>query len=266
MISPDLQVQAIQAYRERNLPEALRLFDAIVDLDPENPVWYERRGQVHLDLKQFREAIADFDTAQARSPDNYISLGLLGNRGLASEGLSLWKDAIRDYTQAIELGESIGAQEPYILNSRGNCYASIGEYQTALDDFARSAEVFRKISSISGTIYALSNAALMHAQLGNDDVAIREMKTVARRAPGSIDMRAALAAMYWSRGDEETAEEYWSWACTKINSGQMTENGPVLDGCALYRNMDWLGRIRRWPPVMVSKMEAFINLRSVAAS
>jgi len=259
----ELQVEAIQAYRARELPQALRLFDKIIALDPENPVWYERRGQVQLDLKNFNEAIADFNTAQKLSPPNYVSLGLLGNRGLSYEGLALWREAIQDYTLAIDLGESIGAKEPYILNSRGNCYASIGEYQNALDDFVRSSEVFRKISNANGYVYAASNAALTYAQLGDDDRAIKEMKAVARRASGSIDMRAALAAMYWSRGDEKTAEEYWDWACTKINSGQLQENGPVLDGCTLYRDMDWLGRIRRWPPVMVAKMDAFVKLRSV---
>jgi hypothetical protein len=29
--------------------------------------------------------------------------------------------------------------------------------------------------------------------------------------------------------------------------------------------MDWLARIRRWPPVMVAKMEAFVKLRSVGS-
>jgi hypothetical protein len=49
LVSGELQVQAIQAYRAKDLPEALRLFDEIVKLDPENPVWYERRGQVWID-------------------------------------------------------------------------------------------------------------------------------------------------------------------------------------------------------------------------
>ena len=84
---------------------------------------------------------------------------------------------------------------------------------------------------------------------------------VARRAAGSIDMRAALAAMHWSRGEEDEAERDWNWACEKINSGVLTEGGPALDGCALYRDRDWLGRIRRWPPSMVSKMDDFIRLR-----
>lgn len=45
------------------------------------------------------------------------------------------------------------------------------------------------------------------------------MKDIARRAPGSSDMRAALAALYWSKGRIEEAEEQWDYACTKITEG-----------------------------------------------
>jgi hypothetical protein len=109
---------------------------------------------------------------------------------------------------------------------------------------------------------AASNAALMWAQLGDDERGIKELEKVARRAPGSIDMRAALAAMHWSRGEEDIAEQYWGWACSKINSGQIQQGGPVLDGCALYRDQEWLAKIRRWPPLMVQRMDAFLKLRS----
>ena len=44
---------------------------------------------------------------------------------------------------------------------------------------------------------------------------------MARRAPGSIDMRAAIAAMLWAAGEADKAEQEWSWACSKINSGQL---------------------------------------------
>jgi hypothetical protein len=79
----------------------------------------------------------------------------------------------------------------------------------------------------------------------------QELNAVARRAPGSIDTRAAVAALQWAAGNEERAEAQWSWACSKINSGQLVPGGPVLDSCTLYADADWLGRIRRWPPVMV---------------
>jgi hypothetical protein len=45
------------------------------------------------------------------------------------------------------------------------------------------------------------------------------MQRVARRAPGSADMRAALAALYWSRGQQGAAEEQWDVACNQITVG-----------------------------------------------
>jgi hypothetical protein len=47
-------------------------------------------------------------------------------QGLAHEGLSQWQAAVDCYTQSIDLGRSVGADEPYILNSRGNCFISLG--------------------------------------------------------------------------------------------------------------------------------------------
>lgn len=49
-------------------------------------------------------------------------------------------------------------------------------------------------------MFAASNAALMLAELEEaPGAAMREMQRVARRAPGSADMRAALAALYWAQ-------------------------------------------------------------------
>ncbi len=51
-----------------------------------------------------------------------------------------------------------------------------------------------------GAVFAASNAALMLAELeAAPGAAVREMQRVARRAPGSADMRAALAALYWAQ-------------------------------------------------------------------
>ena len=38
-----------------------------------------------------------------------------------------------------------------------------------------------------------------HLKLGDEAKAMKELMSVARRAPASIDMRAALAALYWSK-------------------------------------------------------------------
>ena len=55
------------------------------------------------------------------------------------------------------------------------------------------------ISLYAGAVFAASNAAIMLAQLGDERGAVAEMQRIARRAPGSADMRAALAALYWSQ-------------------------------------------------------------------
>ena len=46
---------------------------------------------------------------------------------------------------------------------------------------------------------ASSNAALALVQLGDEPAAIKEMQKASRRAPGSVDLRAALAGLYWAQ-------------------------------------------------------------------
>ena len=257
----ELEARARAAYRGKRLDEAKDLLTRIIGMEPEDGTWRERRAQVLVDLKQFEAAIEDFNAAENLYDSDYKSLGLLSNRALAHEGLSDWNGALKDYTECITLSREIGGVPPYVLNSRGNALCSLGRYDEALVDYDEAAKTFQVMHNLSGAIYARSNAALTLAELGREDDAIREMEAVARRAAGSIDMRAALAAMHWSRGEQDAAERDWNWACEKINSGVLTEGGPALDGCALYRDSDWLGRIRRWPPSMVTKMDDFIRLR-----
>jgi hypothetical protein len=70
----------------------------------------------------------DFDSAEAmyRATDaTYISLGLLTNRGLAYEGMYKWREALSNYDEAVYQSSELGYSIPYILNSRGNCHASL---------------------------------------------------------------------------------------------------------------------------------------------
>jgi|TARA_B110000967_G_scaffold209808_1_gene267781 tetratricopeptide (TPR) repeat protein len=170
-------------------------------------------------------------------------------------------NALIDYDEVVRLSSAIDRAPPYVLNSRGNVLSSLGRYDEALESYRQSAEVFQASRNLSGAIYAKSNAALVLAELGREEDSVYEFEAVARRAAGSIDARAALAAIYWSQGKASKAEQTWGWACDKINSGVLTEGGPALDGCALYRDEDWLLRIRRWPPSMVGKMMNFVKLR-----
>ncbi|KAH7315202.1 hypothetical protein KP509_21G039600 [Ceratopteris richardii] len=238
------------------LDEVLNIFDKIIALDPEQTEWWEARGQARIDAKRFEDAVSDFTEAIRRNSSDFKAYS---GRALAYEGLSQWEHAVLDYTTALENAKiSTGSLDPYIINSRGNAFASLGKYKEALQDYLLSVQGFQQAKELDGAIYAAGNAALMRIQLGDEVKGMKELMGVARRAPASIDMRAALAALYWSQGLEQAAEDEWHFTCDNINPGQ------VFDSCALYRDPDWLRRIRRWPPVMVERMERFLKLRSVA--
>lgn len=78
-----------------------------------------------------------------------------------------------------------------------------------------------------------------------------QFERISRRAPGSSDVRAARAALYWRAGQYEAAESAWQFACESITAG-----------CRKYADREWLQTVRRWPPVMVAYLQDFLQLRS----
>eukprot|EP01025_Chloroclados_australasicus_P034435 TRINITY_DN35185_c0_g1_i2.p1 TRINITY_DN35185_c0_g1~~TRINITY_DN35185_c0_g1_i2.p1 ORF type:complete len:148 (-),score=29.94 TRINITY_DN35185_c0_g1_i2:238-681(-) len=108
---------------------------------------------------------------------------------------------------------------------------------------------------LDGAIYANTNAALMLAQLGDRQGAIKELQYASRRGPGSVDARAALAALYYEAGNVQQAEDAWEFACDRINIG-----------CTKYRDREWLTKVRRWPPVMVDLFAKFLAIEPSQAS
>jgi tetratricopeptide (TPR) repeat protein len=256
-----LEAVARAAYAERNFDEAILALTEIIKLAPREPRYLEMRADAYVDKKGFVDGLRDYKAAlQMLGNDTIDKARVLSQVGLALEGLDLWDEAIESYNQSLELAKALGNdRDPYLLNSLGNCYASVGEWSQAREFYLESANSFQRSRSIDismqkrldGAIFSFSNAVLMDAQIGDQDdgAIIKRMQDLARRAPGSADMRAALAAMWWAKGESEKAEESWEFACNAI-----------AVGCAKYEDFDWLRRVRRWPPVMVRRMERFVKL------
>lgn len=155
-------------------------------------------------------------------------------------------------------------EDPFIVNSIGNCHASLGQWMEARAAYQRSAAGFQKASGFRDTAglsagrgiaaaLAQSNAALALVQLGDITGAIKELEYVSRRQGGFVDSRAALAALYYDNGRVEDAEKIWEYACDNISVG-----------CSKYRDLEWVRKVRRWPPVMAQKLQSFVQLGSPA--
>eukprot|EP00667_Euglena_gracilis_P016035 EG_transcript_16722 len=251
-----LEAQANDAYNRGDLPAAEAAFTALVEKDDARAgFWFEQRGQARVDQGNFEGGLEDFNAAEARQ--GYTDLQLVINRALAYEGLSRWEDAEADYSRAIAFSQAQGYQLPYALNSRGNVRLSLGKFAEAREDYLQSLAGFQLAHNAGAAVLAQSNAALCLFQLGPkaEEEGLFELLRVSRRAAASIDIRAALAAQYWHLGQYELAEQSWGAACDQVGAA-----GPRQDGCARYRDLDWLRRVRRWPPLLVDRMGAFLSL------
>ena len=258
----DLQSVAADAYNRQDFTKAKEALTKLIENEPESASWLEGRAQVLVDQKQFKEAISDYSRCLEIIPtkDLGAEARLRAGRALAEEGIYQWEPALVDYNRALELATTAGFRpDPYVLNSRGNVRGSLNDWKGAKEDYEgafaafQSASGFRNGSSttqrLDGAIYARSNAALATAELGDADSAIKELEGLVRRAPNSTDVRAALAALYWEQGKRESAEDLWNDACG------------LYFGCAQYKDLDFVRRIRRWPPSMVSRLENFLQVR-----
>ena len=258
-----LQREAAAAYDAQDFTKALDALSRLSEADPGNLNWIEGRAQVAVDAKRFAEAVRDYTSLlEAIDPEKEggAAARFRAGRALAYEGLYAWPLALVDYDEVLRLADVGGFYpDPYILNSRGNVRASLDDWSGAREDYQASARLFQgskgfrsgasTTQRLDGAVYSASNAALALAQLGDDAGATKEFEAVMRRAPNSADARAALAALYYSKGRVAEAEEAWDEACGRNV------------GCAKYKDMDYVRRIRRWPPKMVSKLEDFLKIK-----
>jgi len=258
----DLQIEASDSYNRKDFAKAKIALTKLIENEPNSASWLEGRAQCNVDDKNFREAIADYTRCLEiiEANDLGAEARLRVGKALAEEGVYEFEPALIDYNRAIELATIAGFRpDPYVLNSRGNVRGSLNDWQGAKTDYEDSFEAFQGAKNfrngssttqrLDGAIYARSNAALATVEIGDIDSATKELEGLVRRAPNSSDVRAALAALYWKAGRREDAEDLWNDACG------------LYFGCAQYKDIDYVRRIRRWPPSMVSLLENFLNLR-----
>lgn len=218
------------------------------------------RASVRLDNKAFDAAIRDYDEAlQMMSSDGENADGTAKypeypdsfvGRALAKEGLADWSSALSDYDKAISLwggGRSDGVN-PYVLTFRGNTLCRLGRYVDAIPDYEAASNIFNALRDIPRYSDARANLALALYETGKIDESLKIINDVVRKNPGYADMHVALAADDWSRGDYINALKEWSFSCDRIDVG-----------CKAYQDMDWVTRIRRWPPSIARKLDQFLK-------
>ncbi|PSC75669.1 TPR repeat-containing [Micractinium conductrix] len=192
------------------------------------------RGNARSRQGKLQQALADYNTSIGICP---WSVDPVLNRGVVLEALGRWDQAISDYRAVL----AVAPEDPAAWNNLGNASAGAG-------DWAAAAEYYGKATQLAPAFaFARGNRALALYQLGQDNAAIKEMRSLLRKFPDSFpDMRAALAAALWEAGLQAEAEAEWQ----RVNDPR-------------YRDRAWLRNERRWPPRAVAGLEALLDIRGV---
>lgn len=225
---------AITATEKGDFTTAEKYWDDLIEQFPTNPALWSNRGNAKVSQYKLAEAINDYNQSielAPNAPDPYL------NRGVAYEGLGEYQQAIADYKKVLELNP----EDVMAYNNIGNAYAG-------LQDWAKANEYYHQASQIAPDFaLARANESLVLYELGKKDQALTQIKNLVRKYPMFPDMRAALTAILWEKGDQGEAESNWV-ATVGIDRR--------------YQDVQWLKEVRRWPPSMIMALEKFLNLEN----
>ncbi|MBN1989062.1 MAG: TonB family protein [Bacteroidales bacterium] len=108
--------------------EAIYYFNKAIKANPDNTIYFYKRGNAYYLLKDFANAKEDFLQCLKTIPDEPVYLHLVG---ICNEKLGLIQEAINYYSKAIELNNS----DADFYKSRATLFLKIDSLKLALNDY-----------------------------------------------------------------------------------------------------------------------------------
>jgi tetratricopeptide (TPR) repeat protein len=169
----------------------VEIFSKIIAKCPQDQNAYYFRGRAYFNLKHFKQAIADYTRALEIKPD----AGIYYDRGIAYCKISSLEKAINDFTIAIRIDPSYS--EAY--NSRGVIYAKIEKHKKAIEDFTKAIEIN---SDISNYYY---NRGISWEARGNNEKALKDYGEAVKIDPDCFEAYNNRGTIYLKQNDYNKA-------------------------------------------------------------
>lgn len=217
-----------------DIPEALSTYDTITKSDPDFAPAYSNRGNIFAAQKKFDQAITEYDRSLELAPLDNDSWVVFVNRGVTK--LARGDDpyiALADLNIANELR----AGNDIILSNRAGVWEVMGKWDNAIRDYQAALQ-----SNDVQPFWERYGLVLFQRNKSNEALSI--LKRVATRFDVS-DVHAAMAVIYFDKGDIAEAETQWS----------------LVDRPRLFESKKFLVSERKWPPRAVEAMENFRNVK-----
>jgi predicted Zn-dependent protease len=116
---PAKYARAIVAYRSGALAPAIKQIDGLIAAQPNNPYFFELKGQAYLDSGKVKEAAAAFRKAVALGPSSGLLRILLGQALVASGSPGDYDEAIKH----LEIGLQADPDSPAGFRALARAYA-----------------------------------------------------------------------------------------------------------------------------------------------
>jgi len=112
-----------------------------IALDPQFGPAYALRAILFTKLKEYRQAVRDYDKVLELAPKSEEARAVYNDRGLAKVSLGEYQSAVQDFTKSI----AIGCKEPCgSYENRADAYIKLHDYPKSIEDI--SAAIKQKLS------------------------------------------------------------------------------------------------------------------------
>ncbi|MDZ8187916.1 MAG: tetratricopeptide repeat protein [Nostoc sp. ChiSLP02] len=179
-----LYQEGINKYEEGNYEGAVQDFNRLIELEPQNALAYNKRGDAYYRLGDYEQAQADSSQAISLNPQD---ANAYYDRGFALYELGKYKEAIADYTKTIELN----LQDANAFYGRGLARAQIKDNKGAIADFSKAIAIKHDYTD------AYLQRGILHRRLKLRQAAIQDFNTIIKINPSD-------AKAFYQRGLTQT--------------------------------------------------------------
>jgi tetratricopeptide (TPR) repeat protein len=126
---------ASDAGRDEQIRNAAQAYTRAIRLDSNFLHAYEHRAGDYLNLKRYPEALRDYEKILALDPDNAAAHS---DRGLARFETGAYVAAISDFGDAIRLKKDDDSYLPTLYENRGDAQVKLSQYRDAIADYSKA--------------------------------------------------------------------------------------------------------------------------------
>lgn len=209
-VKPKTDPNIIRALLDSGFQEdcdtAIAVYTTAIMLDSNNAEAFWRRGNELYRTKRYDEALSDLNRSLEIDP-NFSYSQVISDRGQTKEMLSLYQEAISDFTKAINLALSKDTTIPQGLEkyyyNRANTKLKLGDTTSALTDLDSAIRFW------SSHHYAIKRRAEVTSALGNYTEAMKDYRLLMQQNGDFPD-------------DEEWAADFYYRGVAKKHTGDKT--------------------------------------------